>query len=323
MEHKITHLLHVPFTGLGLYQGYRGNRFLRNRITIFKNFVIPSLQAQSSKNFILWCAFRFEEKNNPLVIELQEYMNGILDFKTVFTFAGICFYDDKYEDKEAKDRLISSIHGSMAELLNVMGEAKEVYMTIQPSDDCYHKNAVQAIQELFTKMPDIQAFGFTKGYICNYTTKEVREYNPTTNPPFYTIKFSREDFIDPFKHCAYTSIKKDVGKYKAGTPIPSHEYVEHALKYGKIDERGFLVGCHFDNVSTGFDNPYAGERIKNDILEDFGLNNVETLIIPFSVRKILFNKLPHRIKRKLRYWSGEKKWILRPIFAIIYNALRS
>lgn len=314
---KVTHFMHVPWTGLGLYNGFRGNRWLKNRIKIFKNFVIPSLLAQSNKNFVLWCAFRFEEKNNPLVQELQDYMDKITDFKTVFTFAGICFYDDKYEDKEAKDRLISSIHGSMAELLNVMGEAKEVYMTIQPSDDCYHKNAVQAIQELFDSMPDIQAFGFTKGYICNYTTKELREYNPTTNPPFYTIKFSREDFTDPFKHCAYTSIKKDVGKYKAGTPIPSHEYVEHALKYGKIDERGFLVGCHGENVSTHFNNPFGGEIVTPEALKEFGLYDVEPIKIRFSIRKRILRALPHKVQRKIRYWFGELVW------QKVYNFLRS
>lgn len=317
MESKIVHFLHCPWTGLGLYNGFRGNRWLKNRIKIFKQFVIPSLLAQSNKNFVLWCAFRFEEKNNPLVIELQEYMNGILDFKTVFTFAGICFYDDKYEDKEAKDRLISSIHGSMAELLNVMGEAKEVYMTIQPSDDCYHKNAVRAIQELFEKMPDIQAFGFSKGYICNYTTKELREYNPTTNPPFYTIKFPREVFTDPFKHCAYTSIKKDVGKYKAGTPIPSHEYVADALKYGKIDERGFLVGCHGENVSTHFNNPFGGEKVLPEVLKDFGLYEAEPIKIRFSIRKRLLRMLPHKVQRKIRYWFGEMLW------QKLYNWLRS
>ena len=317
MEHKIAHLLHCPWTGLGLYNGFRGNRWLKNRIQVFKQFVIPSLLAQENKNFILWCAFRREEKNNPLVKELQEYMDLITEFKTVFTFAGICFWDDKYPNDVARERLLTSLHGSMGELLNVMGEADTILMTIQPSDDCYHKNAVKALQELFEKMPDIQALGFTKGYICNYKTKEVKEYNPKTNPPFYTIKFPREAFIDPLKHAQYTSIKKDCGKYEAGTPIPSHEYVEYALKYGKIDERGFLVGVHGENISTHIDNPFAGDVVSQEVLKDFGIYDVEPIKIKYSVRKRILRSLPHGVQRKLRYWFGELVW------QKMYNFLRS
>lgn len=316
MESKIIHFLYCPFTGLGLYNGFRGNRWLKNRIEIFKNFVVPSLFAQTNRNFILWISWRYEDMHNPLVKELERWFT-YNSLKVVFTYSGVAFYDDKYPDDIARERLISSIHGSMGELLNVMGEAKEVYMTIQPSDDCYHRKAVQAIQELFEKMPDIQAFGFSKGYICNYITKEVREYNPTTNPPFYTIKFPRDVFTDPFKHCAYTSIKKDVGKYKAGTPIPSHEYVADALKYGKIDERGFLVGCHGENVSTHFNNPFGGDIVAPDVLKDFGLYNVEPIKIRFSIRKRLLRMLPHRVQRKIRYWFGEILW------QKMYNWLRS
>ena len=160
MEYKVTHFLHIPWTGLGLYNGYRGDRWLKNRIKVFKQFVIPSLLSQTNKNFIVWCAFRHEEANNSLVKELQEYMAGITSFKTVFTFAGICFYDDKYPDDVARDRLITSIHGSMADLLNVMGESNTILMTIQPSDDCYHRNAVEALQRLFKEKPSIQTLKF-------------------------------------------------------------------------------------------------------------------------------------------------------------------
>lgn len=316
MENKFTHFLYTPFTGLGLYSGYRGSRWLKSRILIFKQFVVPSLLAQTNQDFILWVSWRHEERNNSLVIELNHWLLGT-GLKFVFTFSGVVFFDDKYPDDIARERLINAIHGSMGELLNVMGEAKEIYMTIQPSDDCYHKNAVQALQELFNKMPDIQAFGFSKGYICNYRTKEIREYIPTTNPPFYTIKFSRETFIDPFKHCEYTSIKKDIGKYKAGTPIPSHEYVEHALKYGKIDERGFLVGCHGENVSTHFNNPFGGEKVTPEVLKDFGLYDVEPIKIKFSIRKRLLRMLPYKAQRKIRYWFGELVW------QKLYNWLRS
>lgn len=221
---KIKHLLHVPFSGLGNYGGWRGENWLRNRIKIFKQFVIPSLQAQTNKDFILWVAWRREEKNNPQVKELKKYLDDI-GMPNVFTYSGICFYDDKYEDSVARERLINALQGAMGDVINTIGKCEYVIMQIQPSDDVYHRNAIKVIQTAF-KEGDFEAVGFKKGYICNYQTKEVREYNPLTSPPFYAIKFPRSVFIEPLEHCKYTSIKHDVGKYKAGTPIPSHEWVE-------------------------------------------------------------------------------------------------
>src|SRR3990167_8030186 len=103
---KIVHFIQVRFTGLGLFQGMRGVRWLRSRIQIFKQFVIPSLQAQTNKNFVLHCCWRYEERSSPLVKELQKYLECIKEFKTIHTFTGILFYDDKYPDDIARLRLI-------------------------------------------------------------------------------------------------------------------------------------------------------------------------------------------------------------------------
>lgn len=315
---EYTHLMYCPFTGLGLYDGFRGNRWLKNRIKIFKQFVTPSLQAQTSKNFILWISWRPEERGNPIVKELMGYLKTT-GLNVIHTFTGVCFWDDKYPPEQARERLIMALHGSMRELVNV-AVGGWVLMTIQPSDDCYHKEFVKEVQLAF-KNNALQAIGFSKGYIMNYQTLEVAEWNCLTNPPFYTIKFPRNVFINPFEHVKYTSLKHDVEGYKQGTPLPSHEWVKDCLSYGVINERGFLVGVHGDNISTVFDHPYRGEDVEG-ILSDFGLENVDKLVVPFSLRRSLFNSLPYKAKRKLRYWAGEKKWILRPLFSIIYNVLR-
>jgi hypothetical protein len=298
---KIIHLLHCPWTGLGLYDGFRGNRWLKNRIRIFKQFVIPSLQNQTSKNFVLWCAFRHEEKSNSLVKELMDYMSKIPQFKTIFTFNGICFYDDKYPPEQARNRLLMALHGSIGNLIDTIGDVDYVLMTIQPSDDCYHTEMVEEVQK---EIEDCDAVGYSSGYIINYQTKEVKEYNPKTNPPFYTIKFPKAVFIDPTRHAYFTSIKKDVGKYKAGTPIPSHEYVVDAFgdRYKVLDKRGFIVGCHGENISTNFNIPYAGEDVDSYILYKFGLLDTPKLKISFSIGKRIMKMLPHRARRKLRYW---------------------
>lgn len=318
---KFRHFMYVPWTGLGLYQGFRGNRWLRNRIEIFKQFVIPSLVNQDSHNFILWCSWRPEEKSNPHVLELIKFLDQIPSFKTVHTFHGCCFYDDKYPDEIAKDRLFNNLHGSIGELTDTIGECEYVLMTIQPSDDLYIYNFVSGVQRSFEQFPKVEAFGFSKGYIMDYQNTLLKEWNPNTNPPFYTIKFPREVFVSPLAHCNYTSLKQDVGKYKAGTPIPSHEYVGKALQYGIIRERGFLVGTHGENISTVFNHPFASEVLPKEstqnVLKEFGILLSGPLIIKYSLRKRILRMLPFKVQRKIRYWFGER------MFQKVYEFLRS
>src|SRR3990167_1754083 len=295
---RIKHYLYVPFTGLGLYQGFRGERWLRNRIKVFKQFVIPSLLNQTSKNFILWISFRYEEKDNAQVRELQRYMETIKEFQTVFTFSGCCFWDDKYPDAIANERLITAVHGAMGELMNYGHECDYVLMTIQPSDDTYHKGMVEEVQKIFREQEDIQAVAYQKGYIMDYTDRRLAEWNPKTNPPFFTIKFPHPIFIDPYQHVKYT------GPYK------SHEYVGDALKLFPIYERGFTVGVHGENISTIFNHPFAGSQFIGDvrelILNKFGLDKVPPLKLNIGWRKKLMTKLPHGWRRKIRYWFGER-----------------
>jgi hypothetical protein len=299
------HLMYIPWTGLGLFGGFRGNGWLKNRIKVFKQFVVPSLLAQTNRQFMVWCSWRPEEKDNPYVKELYKWLKDQTLLDVFFTYSGVCFYDDKYERTEAKSRLLEALHGCAPDLMNAIGECDYVLMTIQPSDDCYHKNAVKAIQQVFEET-DLQAVGFKNGYIMDYTTKNVAEYNPTTNPPFYTIKFPREVFVNPLSHLNYTSLKHDVGQYPKGTPLPSHEYVKDCLKYEQIDARGFLVGTHGANISTTWQIPFKGEAVDQEVLEDFGIFDVPPVKIKLSIFRKILIRLPHKVQRKIRYWLTEK-----------------
>ena len=306
---KYKHLLYCPWTGLGLYNGFRGNGWLKNRIKIFKQFVIPSIQNQTAKSLTLWCSWRPEEKNNPLVEELIEYLKGIKEFDTVHTFHGVVFWDDKYPDEVARDRLLTSLHGSLAELTDVVGDVENVYMTLQPSDDMYSGSAMQEIRDVLEKKAN-QAAGFKRGYVMNLQTKDICEWNPKTNPPFFTIKFPRNIFLDPLKHFDYS------GPYK------SHEYVGDKLNYTQLDNRGFMVGTHGENISTVFDHPFRGEKVSSIVQMDFGIHGTPPLELEMTRRRVLFNKLPYKAKRKLRFLAGEKKWLLRPLFSLVYNWFR-
>jgi len=299
---KPTILVCVPFTGLGLYGGFRGNRWLRNRIEVFKKFVVASLVAQTDKDFILWICWRKEEETNKYVIQLKEWLERNTSLRVVFTYTGIMFWDDKHTDEVARERLFFSLKGAMPTLVNILEEG-DVYWLLQPSDDCYSANTIASVRKAF-EGPEIQAVTYDNGYICNYNTLEVKEYNPTTNPPFFAIKFNKQVFLDPGKHLNYT------GPYK------SHEYIGEKLRLGHFQGRGFLVGCHGENVSTHFNNPFGGEAVKLN-LANFGLQDVKPVKLPISVRKWLMRKLPYGWQRKLRYWFGEL------IYSRIYNWLRS
>lgn len=297
------HFLYIPWTGLGLYNGFRGNRWLRNRIKVFKQFVIPSLVNQSSQNFTLWCSWRRQEKTNKYTQELYEYLVDIFgEDRVIFTYAGVCFWDDKYPDSEAHDRLLGSLHESLKYLVNYVGDVEHVLMTIQPSDDLYEGNMVEKVQR---EIQDVDAVGYQAGYIMNYRTKEMLGYNPNTNPPFYTIKFKKEDFIDPLRHAKHT------GPYK------SHEYVSDFLTYKKLEGRGFCVGTHGENISTHFNHPFGGKPVDKVEEERFGIQDVPPIKFKTSIRKWIMRKLPYGWQRKLRYLLGER------FYARFYKFIRN
>lgn len=297
-------LVSVPFTGLGLYGGFRGNRWLRNRITIFVKFVVPSLLNQTDQNFVLWIAWRKEERDNIYVKQLFDLLQMRFgDDRVVFTYSGVPFWDDKYDDATAHERLFWTLKNAAGALMDAVPDCDEIYWLLQPSDDLYDKYTIESVKKAFEN-PTTQAVTFTKGYICNYNTLEVREYNPKTNPPFFAIKFPRAIFFDPGKHINYT------GPYK------SHEYIGDKLKLDRFQGRGFLVGCHGENISTHFNHPYGGMKVSG-ILESFGIADVEPVILPISTRKWLLRQLPHGWQRKLRYWFGEL------FYSRFYNWIRN
>lgn len=297
------HLLYCPFTGLGKFNGFRGNSWLRNRIKIFKHFVVPSLLAQSNQNFVLWVSWRPEEKHNPQVKELFEWLDfrfaptELVPARIIFTYSGVCFWDDKYSDEEARSRLSVSLHHALPELSLLIGETEHVLMTIQPSDDCYHSGMVEEVQGFLSQV-DIQACGYRRGYVCRYATKELAEYNPLTIPPFFTIKFPRLKFVNRLDHLEYT------GPYK------SHEYIADKLKFADLPNRGFLVGTHGENISTVFDHPFKGADCPPEVLKKFGIFDVEPLKTSQGIRRRILNAMPYRLRRKIRFWCSEKLPIL-------------
>ncbi len=258
MKKNICHFLYIPWTGLGLHDGYRGDEWLVNRIRVFNTFVLPSIVNQSNQNFYVWMSFRPEEENNPIVQDFVKMLANIRGFRAVVTYNGCCFFDDKYEYEVAMDRLYSNLKESLPILAPVAKDAEMVLMTIWPSDDMYLSNTVKATQDFFmTDRKGYQMISFPTGYIINYATGDVAEYNPDTNPPFFTIRFEPEDFLAPARHMSYT------GPYK------SHEFVIDKLKCAFYNHRQFVVGTHGENISTTFNIPYRGRMLTTEERDDF------------------------------------------------------
>ena len=127
----------IPFTGLGLFNGYRGDEWLKNRLEIFNEYVLPSLLNRNPRDFYVWFCWRSEEKTNPIVQDFQDNLENIKFLSCIHTFGGIPFYDDKYDEKTALERLKRTLEVSLPELSQLVSEADEVTVELQPSDDLY------------------------------------------------------------------------------------------------------------------------------------------------------------------------------------------
>lgn len=285
-----------PFTGVGV-PGWRGDAWFADRIEVFKNYTLKSLQNQSNKNFVLWITFRPEEASNPLMSRLEQYLK-MADMQYVMTFNGLMYHDDKYTKdinsrvknwgrlvracwrngnwKDLGKTILTSLDDKNSTLefrlgasLDVLrpyfGDADHVLLTRIDSDDMFRHDAVQLIQNAaFTGM--YEAISFSAGYIHNTTTGEVAEYDPATNPPFHTLIFPGQVFFNHHAHLAH------YGWFK------SHEDIPHIFNTLRYEFRAFCVTTHSpkNHISTLYRHPYKGKDIldaeeRREILYSFGI----------------------------------------------------
>lgn len=267
------HIIAIPFTGVGLHGGFRGNAWFRHRIEIFKNHTLRSLANQSNKDFILWLWFRNEEYNNPLIKDLTEAI-AKTGLPAVFTFEGLMYHDDKFTKYTLKNKLKNCFQmvwdgyrtgekKSFKEiwkytwedknktLLSRLGRALEalpqeqydwVYLTRLDSDDMFHEDAVDLIQSAEPAYK--KALVFDKGYMYNVETMQLAEWLPPTNPPFHTIIFPGSIFFNPKRHLEY------YGEFK------SHEDIPLVFDTETLDMYRYCVTAHGKHhISTAWDVP--------------------------------------------------------------------
>lgn len=246
-------LISISFTGLGLENGYRGDAWFKRRIELYNKYTFQSLKKQTNQDFIIWLQFRPEEKENPLIKNIDT------SHKTIMTFNGICIWDDKKENEEKG--LLKRLDKSLFELRDVVGD-NDVKLVRLDSDDMYSKEVIESIKN--EPFEHKRALTHRNGWIYSYTTDQLAEWNPATNPPFYCLMIDNKTFLDPEKH--FETIKG----------IKSHEYVIKEFNEKRMPDRRYCVVVHNANISTIFRHPFRGaeiwdEETKLNILKDYHL----------------------------------------------------
>lgn len=243
-------IVSVPFTGLGLFNGYRGDDWFKRRIELYNKYTAKCLAKQTNQDFIIWMQFRPEEKDNPLIKEID------VSHKTIMTFGGICIWDDRKQNEEQglRDRL----KATLPELSSIINK-EDVRLINLASDDMYSEEVVDSVQNALWSPRT--ALTHQYGYIYHISGR-LAEWNPTTNPPFYTLMYPNADFLDPELH------------YKFLEGFHSHEDIVKVFNPVRMPDRRYLVLTHDANISTAFSHPFRqneiySETAKNIILKKF------------------------------------------------------
>jgi len=244
-------IVSIPFTGLGLHNGYRGDEWFKRRIELYNKYTLQSLKNQTEQDFIIWLQFRPEEKNNPLIKEIDT------SHKTIMTFGGICIWDDRKENEE--QGLLNRLKLTLPELKEVVGD-EDVKLINLGSDDMYSKEVVASVKDEPFELR--KALTHRNGFVYSDTTDQLAEWNPTTNPPFYTLMYENKDFLNPDWH------------YRFLEGFRSHEDIVKVFNEKRMPDRRYCVVTHNANISTTYKHPFTGAEIydedsKLNILKNF------------------------------------------------------
>ena len=288
----MTHFVYIPFTGVGI--GQRNTEWFQERIKIFKQYTLKSLANQTNKDFILWLSFSSKDEFNPLVTRLRWLIEEDAGFPPIFTFDGLMYHDDKFGGSithriwnaarlvraawrnntwselqyslyqmlfENKNKTLPKRLAKSLEKIKPYIKDGIVLLTRIDSDDMFHKDALRKIRE-----DGGSVVAMSGGYIYDIHSRKLAFYNPKTNPPFHTIGFSEEEFLDVRRHL-----------FVYGPHFKSHEDVSK-LHPHVLTERLYCVTTHNpkNHISTTFLHPYKGcdivdEHKKRQILSLFGL----------------------------------------------------
>lgn len=292
------HIIMVPFTGVGTNGGYRGDAWYADRVSVFQKTCLASLRNQSCKNFMLWLTFRPEERTHPTTQRIREMLDAI-GCQYIMTFDGLMYFDDKFSRhpmvlaknfargirdslrtkqnrmfgiwSTKNDTLVDRVRSSLAVIKeeftkNGIEHLDWVFLSRIDSDDMFHRDFMEELTR-WNGFPGV--YRLQRGYIYNGDTKEIASWHPKTNPPFHTIVFPYNVFLDAEKHVQY---------YRG---YESHEDVKRLFPCVRLRDGLYCVYTHNPkmHLSTTWDHPYKGdvitdEKIRDELIAGFGLNSL-------------------------------------------------
>lgn len=284
-NNNILHLVYIPFRGVGL--DFRDDAWFEERIRIFKKYTLQSLKKQSCKDFILWLSFRPIDWDTYLVRELSEYLRKE-DMRFIMTFDGLMYHDDKFSTdlwsriknigrlirwcyrntwkefifhlifmfKDKNSTLKERLSNSLEHIHQLVDKSDWVIMTRIDSDDMFHKDMIKNIQksERFEG-----ALVCKKGYIYNDSTGEMAEWNPLTNPPFYSIIFREDTFFDIDEHLDF------YGNFM------SHEDITKNFTFEELPDYSYCVLTHNprNHISTIWNHHFRGKLVNRKLIKNY------------------------------------------------------
>lgn len=231
------------------------DKWLRERISYFKKYTIPSLQNQTNKNFIHWISFAEGTRFCGEVLKLHDYLKSI-DYPFIFTFQGQPYWDDKdrYSNEKipvgTNPTLKRRLEASLSVIEKYTKGKEYVYFTVLDSDDMLHRDFIENVQKIPFKERRVVVCG--KGYALahlseRYPKAEVADWIPTTNPPFYTIMYPTDVFTDAEK------------KLKYDEPFRSHEDIPRVFEPIKLPDYSYCYLFHMANKGTSWEHPFRGQ----------------------------------------------------------------
>lgn len=209
-------------------------------------------------NFARIVRMAYQERNPQPVNTLGAFIKMLLTNRPPLKFGWRRVLKNFFEDKNGtlKHRLNQSL-GHIKSILNT--DAFDwVYVSRIDSDDMFREDFVQEVQS-FPPFPG--ALTCKNGYVYNSNTGQLAEWNPKAHPPFHTIIFPKETFLDPDRYIQYFRGFK------------SHEDVPSVFNSQNLKDGKYCVLIHNKHISTVWDHPWRGKELEGDdkkeILERF------------------------------------------------------
>lgn len=233
-----------------------GNEFTRkishpdewweHRIDIYEHFCLASIKNQTNHDFLLMmriCDYvpeKFQTRIHSLLTE-----SGL-------TF--MMFNSDKISHQEA--------------ITPYVKDFEYIYYTRIDSDDMFHKEVVNEIQS--HEYSYRRVLLFQKGYCYECRENRLQHYFMPA-PPFSTIMYPTEIFLDPDKQFQYTQAK-------------SHDSLINTMCPVKLSENKIIVNVHGTNRITIYNDDrtiFKGHETETEIpseeidliVKDFGISS--------------------------------------------------